>query len=280
MRIIKEKSLNNSRANISVKYGFDGDHFTVTANIWEVGKKRTEKNFIGGGCCHDDVLENFPELKMFVSLHLCDKYGRPLHWQENGFYHLKRMEREKFCSYYNILPEQYEEICISEDEQHFAAKVYFAGIFGSWFHAANRAFFELGVSGPESLVYPEVITSELLDDIAAKVNVGYYTKEAIEERHEEKKRSAIEERHEKIVSDYNKKVAAARAERDVSLHVLHLFGDPTKRNFCYYSHSHTLGFNAFNKGIFGDDFTPDEIEAIRQKMALVMPDLKVLVKKR
>lgn len=277
MRIIKEKSLNNSRANISVKYGFDGDHFTVTATIWEIGKKRTEKNFIGCGCCHDDVLESFPELKMFVSLHLCDKYGRPMHWQGNGFYHLKRMGREEFCSYYNILPAQYEEICISEDKEHFAGMCYFAGIFSTWFHAASMAFFDLGVvQGPEVFAYPEVITAEFLDDLTNKITSGFYTKEAIEARAQEKQRLAIEKMHHEIIDECNKECSSARAKRDIKLHILHLFSDPAKRNFCYHPHSGSLSINAFDSGIFGDDFTPEDVEQIKN----ALPDLKVEVKKR
>lgn len=63
--------------------------FAITADIWEKGKLRTDRYWIMGGCCHEEIIATRPDLKIFVDLHLCDYKGIPMHAVENGFYHLR-----------------------------------------------------------------------------------------------------------------------------------------------------------------------------------------------
>ena len=56
------------------------EDWSVTAVIYEDGRD------VGGGCCHEHILELRPELADFVALHLCDFTGVPMHGMANGFY--------------------------------------------------------------------------------------------------------------------------------------------------------------------------------------------------
>ncbi len=56
-------------------------YFSLTAS----GKDRGSEF---GGCCHDDILRQWPDLQPLVDLHLSDVDGVPTHALENGFYHL------------------------------------------------------------------------------------------------------------------------------------------------------------------------------------------------
>lgn len=53
--------------------------FAITGDIYQKGKPRIDKYFISVGCIHDEILKSAPELQLFVSLHLCDYKGIPMH---------------------------------------------------------------------------------------------------------------------------------------------------------------------------------------------------------
>ena len=62
--------------------------FSITANLYKHNAVKTDRNCIGGGCCHDDILKIAPEFKQFIDLHLCDKDGIPMYASANGYFHI------------------------------------------------------------------------------------------------------------------------------------------------------------------------------------------------
>lgn len=49
--------------------------WSITTDIYE--KCRNGRYvFCSSGCCHDEILEYFPEFKRFVDLHLCNHVSR------------------------------------------------------------------------------------------------------------------------------------------------------------------------------------------------------------
>lgn len=62
--------------------GNSSPYFSVTVD----GRENGREGF--GGCCHDKVLQHFPQLADLVALHLCDMDGAPMYADSNGFYWL------------------------------------------------------------------------------------------------------------------------------------------------------------------------------------------------
>lgn len=76
-------------AKIRATYGFTylkgnrAPYFSITADIKEPGQSRDNWS---GGCCHDSIVEAFPELAPLVQWHLTDQLGEPMHYIANAKY--------------------------------------------------------------------------------------------------------------------------------------------------------------------------------------------------
>ena len=60
-------------------------HFSVTGEI-ERQAKNNRWVFESGGCIHEEILKQLPELKPLVLVHLADENGVPMHAYENAGY--------------------------------------------------------------------------------------------------------------------------------------------------------------------------------------------------
>ena len=76
-------------AKIRATYGFiylkgnPAPYFSITGDIKEPGQSRDNWS---GGCCHNSILEAFPELAPLVRWHLTDQLGEPMHYVANAQY--------------------------------------------------------------------------------------------------------------------------------------------------------------------------------------------------
>lgn len=61
-------------------------HFSLTGEFYPAGQ-RGESGAVFG-CCHDEILSIWPELKPLADLHLSDIDGVPMHASANAFYWL------------------------------------------------------------------------------------------------------------------------------------------------------------------------------------------------
>lgn len=68
-------------AQLSWLRGNAKPYFSLTAHGYDNGSEF-------GGCCHDDILKQWPDLQPLVDLHLSDVDGVPMHALEIVFYHL------------------------------------------------------------------------------------------------------------------------------------------------------------------------------------------------
>lgn len=121
--------------------------FSITADIYEKGKPKTDRYFIAGGCCHEEIIKARPDLKIFVNLHLCDYKGIPMYAVENGFYHLRHGFNNKyaanfkddFCEYYRITGSQFEKLKAAKNQLEYALKLQSLNILKQWEKEANTA---------------------------------------------------------------------------------------------------------------------------------------------
>lgn len=260
--------VNNHTANIQIKIRLNDEcknghqDFSITATIWETGKKRTDRNMISGGCCHDDILEIRPDLKPFVNLHLADYTGCPMYAVENGFYHLKHgfnntkttdaNFKSEFCEYYRINPAQFDELSTSENQQRYALKLVKLGVLEQWKKEADAAILQMEQwTGKKFLVDSKRtqfngLTSEQIAEEEAKEKAGYYTTENIQQRETEKREEERRKRYAEIEAERDKDILKAQIEYNAKKAVLD--AGLSLENFIFYNHTKKGSFNWKNYG--------------------------------
>lgn len=118
--------------------------FSITATFWNPGAARTDRKMITAGCCHEDILKVYPELKIFVDLHLSDYLGRPMYAAENGRYHFNNSSKEVAMNYLRISAEEYESLKpYAIDEGLFAHHFDQTAILARWKQEADVAIKQL-----------------------------------------------------------------------------------------------------------------------------------------
>jgi len=64
--------------------------FAITADIYRANASgnlvKSDRFFVSGGCCHDEIAKHFPELEKYIKWHLCSSDG-PMHYLANTLYH-------------------------------------------------------------------------------------------------------------------------------------------------------------------------------------------------
>lgn len=229
--------------------------FSITADIYEKDKPKADRYFICGGCCHDEIIKARPDLKIFVNLHLCDYEGIPTYAVENGFYHLRNgfnntkpedsNFKAEFCDYYRISSEQFDILNESRNQLQYALQLDGLGILKQWKKEANEAIKMLEEMTGKTFVVDSKKTQyhaptlEEVEQEQQKINSGYYTPQAEEQREQKRK----EEEVEKLNAEEEKKVNAIKLEYHVKRQVLTVGGKKALDNCIYYNHSKTLAFN-------------------------------------
>lgn len=229
--------------------------FAITATTWEKGKPKIDKYSIMAGCCHDEILKAKPELEMFVTLHLCDYKGIPMHAVENGFYHLQEgfsdtkpdspEFKAEFCKYYRITGQQFDRLNKSENKIQYAVLLEKLGILDQWEEEANAAIKLLESWTGEKLLIDSkrtqyhAPTAEELQEEEKRQKEGYYTAEAKEQRKKDAENKLMHDLH----TERDQKLATIAEEYDIKEQVLSIGGGKALDNCIYYSHNKTIAFN-------------------------------------
>lgn len=183
--------------------------WSITADIYE--KCRNGRYvFCSSGCCHDEILEYFPEFKIFVDLHLCNHYGQPMYPVD-----LKNSDKEKTINYLRITESEYDN---AEDKGYFTYLLHTLGIVDRWKKESMEAIKQLeALTGntwenpykPENERFTLKLTDEERTLIENRIKEGYYTSEAIQERQYQKKREEYEKKRNEIIADCEKEIQKA-----------------------------------------------------------------------
>ena len=229
--------------------------FSITGDIYQKGKPRTDNYWLGGGCIHDDILKARPDLKMFVDLHLCDYTGVPTHAVANGFYHLvegfsktkpeSANFKSEYCDYYRITPEQFDILAQCKNKVQFGLSIINLSILDQWQKQANEAILLLEQWTGNSFVVDSLRTQFVaptpaeIEEEAKRQREGYYTPEAEQLRELAKRDTLIAE----LQADADKEIDKANIEFVVKKQVLIIGGEKALKNCIFYTHSKTLSFN-------------------------------------
>ena len=270
-------SVDDSTGNYLIKIRLNDEcknghqDFSITATFWEIGKVRSDRNLIMGGCCHDEILKVRPDFQIFVNLHLCDYSGVPIYAVENGFYHLQNGFNktkvtdenfaDEFCKYYRLTPNQFDALRQSENKLRYTLNLQNLGILEQWKAEADKAIAIL-----EDLTNTKFIvdskktqfkapTPEQISEEQEKEKCGYYTPEKIAERKQQAEAEAKAKKYAEIEEEMNKEINKVRKEYEVKKMVLD--AGRSLENFIYYAHSNEGRFNWKN---YGEAVTKEEFE--------------------
>lgn len=280
----KDKDGNDMRIKIRLNDECNNGHqdFAITADIWKKGKPKIDKYHIMSGCCHDEILAARPDLKIFVDLHLCDYLGIPMYAIENGFYHLREgfnntkpdqpEFKPQFCEYYRVTTDQFDILNTSQNQLQYGIKLQSLGILEQWKAQANKAITQLEEWTEKKFLVDSVKTqfnaptAEQLAEEKTKVESGYYTPEAIEQR----RKDAIKEEREKITDSFKKEIEELKTKEAIQLQLFDIGGRIAVSNTIYYPHNKTISFNWQTKYGSADKkpLSDELIHKIKTKMKL------------
>lgn len=251
--------------------------FAITGTLYEAGKPCNDRNMIGSGCIHEDILAARPDLKPFVDLHLSDCEGVPIYAVENGFYHLTKGFNNtlptaptfsaEFCEYYRITPKQFDALKECETQIQFAVMIQKLGILDQWKAQANEAIKQLEAMTGETFVNTSVKsqfhapTKEQIDAENEKVASGYYTPKAQAQRGQDALQAKLDAIDAKAETDCQ----TIRDEANIKKQVLTIGGEPAFKNCIVYSHTRSLAFNWLS---YEKPVEPDTLARIAAEIAL------------
>lgn len=227
--------------------------FSITANLYKHNAVKTDRNCIGGGCCHDDILKIAPEFKQFVNLHLCDKDGIPMYASANGYYHItigfdrteKENQKEKFCEYYRVTPLQYEILKQTSSADEYGFTLVKLGIVDRWKIEAKEAIKELERLTGDTFIDDSKksqlgLTPEKLTELEKLDNEGYFSPENIAQRKAEQLAKLKTDKIAEIEAEYNKATEIAEKQKAIQMFVVENI--PTG-NVIFYTGSNEVNFN-------------------------------------
>lgn len=251
------KTIGKKRINATVSLDDDCKNgvcsWSVTGEYSEQLKNDRWVN-ISCGAIHDTILKHFPELSDFVALHLSNIHGQPMYPVENGHYWLTRNGVEGAAEYLRI-PVEIARL-LSGDKDLFKYQLKQLGIVDHWEEESRKAIEHLEQITGKKFVNPYNendekfvlrYTQEELDDMAKKIDSGYYSKEQIEARDRKKREAKHYADRKRIVNRFDKEIRKSETEKQVYLYVFDMLG--TIENIIYYYHSNTLTFNWSNMSL-------------------------------
>lgn len=239
--------------------------FAITADIREKTSRGGFRDYMGG-CCHDEVLEVFPELKQFVDLHLCDYMGAPTHAASNGYYIMNEEGAEAGGRYIRATEEEMVILTVADDEKHYCYLLEELKIPQRWAEEAKAAIIVLEELTGVNFVCDSVkqqytpLTKAETAAIELKISTGYYTPEAIERRRFAKVTLAKAKRIQDIHDYYKENNRKQKAKRDVALYFAHT--GVSEDSFIYYDHTNSVAFNWTRRD---NPITQEQFDAIVAK---------------
>ncbi len=213
--------------------------FSITGEVYQKGKPKKDKYMLCCGCCHDEILEAFPEFKIFVDLHLCSSDGYPMFLGQNAAYWISLGEDEKAINDLRCDSDMYDKLYpYYIDNLLFKKAIADYGLLDIWSEQAKKA-----ISYLERLTGSEFVENKHVPFFSEKeielIEIGSVTLEAVLKRREIEKKEKRAKQLEEIEKKYSGQIGCAELEKKVRLLMLDFDGD----NWIWYSHSNTLCFN-------------------------------------
>lgn len=259
-------NLNNEKHNIEVKIRLNDEcknghqDFAITGTTWKIGMARTDRNSIGCGCIHEDILEAFPEFLPFVKLHLCDYDGVPMNAIGNMQYHMAngfnstRVKddnfADEFCEYYRLTQAEFEELSNAKADSFYFQYVFESlPILARWKEEAQTAIGQLEALTGEKFVNTSTRSNykPMSDEdralIIERIANNYYSAEAIAEREAQAKKEAQEKYFADLDAELHAEIERKKKEVNIKKKLYLMGGMRFVENVIYYNHNNTIKCN-------------------------------------
>ena len=263
-------SINNKAANCIIKIRLNDEckngheDFSMTADFWEIGHVRCDRNSTVGGCCHDDILKVAPELEIFETLHLCDFNGTPMYAHANLLYHI----REGKLSHQHLIDSYNLGVSLEDFEKHFVTcedemvlKFLFVkfGVLKRWKKTAEEGIAWLeentGKKFKSTGARPRkehIISVRDYIDIKKKLEEGYYSEANIKLRKLEKHNISVQKKLTNLRADITSKIIAM--ELDYAMRCCLIQMGCSEFSCIHYTHTNEIVANWSTNKISKDDF--------------------------
>lgn len=269
----KNISIDNYPARMTVTVSLDDEcknghcDFSITAMIYQNGE------CVGGGCCHEEIAKYFPELRIFIPLHLSSHEGTPMYPVANGIWWMRKGNNKRNAMELLRIDEtEYRQLCaIADDEKYFKYMLFKLGIVKRWKEQANAAIKKLEELTGEHWENPytpeeerfrlKPLSPEEIEEIEKREKGLYYSPEKIEERKIEAKKESVKSEINQVIGRYEKQVKKLTIEKDICLAVLE--AGISVNNMIYYESSNTI---VFNWKEYEDKVSREELERLLREV--------------
>lgn len=246
-------NINNDQYNCKIEIRLNDEckngheDFAITATFWTPGKRRSDRYFEMGGCCHEEIMKVRPDFKQFIDLHLSDFNGAPMYAVANGLYHMRQSEKGVGQRYLKATNKQFELLNTAEDKEHLTYLIEKSGLDKDWKKQANKAIKELEkltgkiFKSKATKSHYAPLNKEQSNVLKNRIKNGYYSKEQKNER----KKAKIDEANKKIIAEAKEecdKIVAQAMTKYELIKQLVGFSISTK-NMIYYNHTNKVVFN-------------------------------------
>ena len=237
--------------------------FSITGEVYQKGKPKTDRYMVCCGCCHNEILEAFPEFKIFVDLHLCSSDGYPMFLGQNAAYWISIGEDEKAMCDLRCDSDMYDKLYPYYIDNLLLKKaIADYGLLDIWSEQAKKAIAYL-----EKLTGNEFVEDKHVPYFSEKeielLESGSVTIEAVLKKRESEKKEKRAKQIAKIEKEYSEQIAGAELEKKVRLLMLDFDSD----NWIWYNHSNTL---CFNWRSYERKVTKEEVEAFMKNHNVVI----------
>lgn len=226
--------------------------WSMTGEMYKCDKEgnrlKGKDKYCISGAIADEISKHIPELKDFVDMHLRNYLGQPMYPMENGIYWMKQ-GLEKGMVYLGATREEAEILSVDlEDKAYFKYQLFALGIVDRWKAKSDEMIKRLEKMTGKKWVNPYRldeerfvlrITDEERMEIEEKIASGYYTKEAIRKRIDERRAEERKKIEDKYENELREEIDKINRKKTVYLYLF----DKGITNAIYHVSTNKVEFN-------------------------------------